>query len=98
MTKKYSVISRCVCAKLLLKKTVGIAYSECVFVTLVDQNAKRMRHIILSSAACPALQHSSVLTHKRHYFRGGGGATEPKMCVLNFSTTFVSNTFHSKKN
>jgi len=44
-------------------KAIGIAYSECVFVTLVEQNAIRMRHIILSSVASPALQHFSVLTH-----------------------------------
>ena len=38
---------------------------------------------ILSSVACPALQYSSTLSHKRHkVFRGGGRVIEYKMCVL----------------
>jgi hypothetical protein len=65
----------------IFKKAVGIAYSECVFVTLVDQNAKLMRHIIVSSVASPALRHFSVLSHKRHDFRGGGGVLNTR-CVF----------------
>jgi len=53
---------------------------------------------ILSSVACPALQHFSILYsyHKRHDFR------EKKIrntkYVLIFSTTFVRNISHSKNN
>jgi hypothetical protein len=36
-----------------------------VFVTLVIQQARHMSRIILSSVACPALQYSSTLSHKR---------------------------------
>ena len=35
-------------------KAVRITFSECVFVVLVTQHAKRMRGIILSSVVCPA--------------------------------------------
>jgi hypothetical protein len=35
--------------------------------------AMRMRRIVLSTVARPAVQHFSTLSHKRHDFRGGGG-------------------------
>jgi len=37
-------------------KAVSITYSECVFVDLGTEHAKRMRHIVLSPVACPAVQ------------------------------------------
>jgi len=49
----------------------------------------------LSPVACPAVQYISILSHKRHDFRKT--FIEHKMCVLNFSTTFVWNNSHSKK-
>jgi len=50
---------------------------------------------MLSSFACLALQYFSTLSHKRYDFRKR--VTKYKMCVLIFSTTFVSNISHSKK-
>ena len=65
-----------------------ITYSECVIVVLGIQHAKRMCHIILSSVACPSVPYFSTLSHKRHNFRKKK-ATERKMFVLIFSTSFV---------
>jgi hypothetical protein len=47
-------------------KVISITYSECVFVALVMQPAKRMRLIILSSVT---LRYFSTLSHIRHDFQ-----------------------------
>jgi hypothetical protein len=54
-------------------KSIIITYSECAFVVFAIQHAKRMRRIILSSAACPAVPYLSTISYKRHDFRGVGG-------------------------
>jgi len=47
------------------EKAKRVTYSVCVFVAFVDQHAKRIRRIIFSSVACPAVPHFSILSHKR---------------------------------
>jgi len=76
--------------------SVNITYSEYVFVALVIQYAMRVRRIILSSVASLAAPYFPTLSHKRHHFRKK--VIEHKMYVLIFSTTFVWNVSHSKKN
>jgi hypothetical protein len=68
-----------------------------MFVALVIEHATRMRRIILPSVACPAVPYFSTLSHKWGEFREKN-IIERNMCVLIFSTTFVPNISHSKKN
>ena len=66
---------------------MSITYSECVFVALVTQHAKGMRHSMLPSVTCLALHY-----FPRYLINGtifGVKVIEPKMCVLIFPTTFV---------
>ena len=52
-------------------QTVSIMRSECVFVALLIQHAKRMHSIILSSVAFLGIPYFFTLglSHKRHEFR-----------------------------
>ena len=67
-----------------------------MFEALVIQHAKGYRRVILSSVASLALPYFSTLSHKRNNFPGK--FIGHKMCVLIFSTTFVWDITHSKKN
>jgi len=62
-------------------------HSECVFVDLVIQHAKRLRSIILPSVACLDLPYFPTLSHKRQEV---GKTLLNIKCVLIFSTTLVS--------
>ena len=55
-----------------------------VCLALITRHAKRMRHIILSSATCLALPNFSTLSHERHDSREE--VIEHKTCVLILST------------
>ena len=78
------------------KKAVGLTYYECVPVDLTIQHAMCMRHTNLTSVACLALLHFFPLSQKRHAFRKT--VIGHKMSVLIFSTYFIQNISHSKKN
>jgi len=63
-----------------------------MFRTLGIHYGMRVRRIILSAVARPAVQHSSILSHKRHDFggrggRGRGGAVKHNTCLI-FSEIF----------
>jgi len=57
----------------------------CVSVSLVIQDAMRMRRIILSTVACPAVPYYSTCSHKRQDSRKK--KIEHKMYVVILSTT-----------
>jgi hypothetical protein len=69
-------------------KAISITYSECVFVVLISQHAKRMRHTILS------LQPVRLYGIFPHYlingtiFGGKNKVFKVKMCVLVSYTNF----------
>ena len=71
---------------------MSITYSEGVFVALVTQHAVRMRHVVLLSVAWLAVPYFSVLSHKRHDFRGNKILSIK--CVFIFSKILK----YSKKN
>jgi hypothetical protein len=73
-------------------EAISITYSECVSVALVIQHVKRMRRIILSPVACPAVPYFSTLSHKRHDFQEKKKLFNMK-CVFWFSLQLLSETF-----
>jgi hypothetical protein len=77
-----------------VKKQMIVTYYDCVSVAYLS--SMQSACALLPSVACPALQYFSTLSHKRHGIREK--VIEHKMCVLIFSTTFVRNISHSKKN
>ena len=60
------------------------------------RHSRKMRRIMLSSVACLAVLYFSTLSQTRYDFQKK--VIEHKMYVLIFSTTFVCNISHSKKN
>jgi len=76
-------------------KPTIITYSECMLVALVIEHAKRMRRIILSSVACPALPYYSTVFTTARFSKN---VSKDKMFVLIFSTAFVWKISHSYKN
>jgi hypothetical protein len=77
------------------RKAINITYSECAFVALVIQYATHMRHIFICD-----LPHSTIFLHIISLIAQlkKKKVTEHKTCVLIFSTTFVWNISHYKKN
>ena len=76
-------------------KTIGITFTESVFLASDILHAKHMRLVIFISVSCPDLPIFPHYLKKRHYFKEN--VIEHKMCVLIFSTTFVWNIPYSLK-
>jgi len=73
-------------------KGIRIKNSECVYVVLRTQHVMHMRHIIICGlSGCTVFFHIIPSTAQLK-------KTEHKICVLIFSTTFVWQISHSKKN
>ena len=72
-------------------KAINITHSECVPLSLVIQQAARMRRLIFSSVACPAVPYFSTLKYKALIF-GGKIFFEHKMCGL-YSLKFLFEIF-----
>jgi hypothetical protein len=81
---------------LLLWKAINNTYNEYAPVVLVIQHSKPTRRVILSSVISPALPYFFHIISQTARF--SGKVIEHKMCVVVFSTTFVGNISHSKKN
>jgi hypothetical protein len=83
---KQSYIFLCVC----------VCVRACACIALLTQHAKDMHSIILTHVASLASPYFATLSHKWHHFRKS--LIEHNMCVLRFSTTFMRNIFHYRKN
>jgi hypothetical protein len=96
----WCVCSVCVCVCVCLC-VCGLCVCVFVFVCLcvasVIQRARRMRRVTLSSVACLIAPYFPILSHKLHDFLKKK-VIEVKMCVLVFSTNFVSKISHCKYN
>jgi ABC-type arginine transport system permease subunit len=77
-------------------KAINITYSPCVYIALGIQYTMRMRRIVLSSVARPALPYFSTLSHTGYEFQKE--VTERNMLVSIFSTTSILSIYHSKQN
>jgi len=65
---RINVTLRRVRVTIVVVQNNNITYCECVSVALAIQHAKRMRHFVISSVTCQAVQYFSTLSHNLYDF------------------------------
>jgi len=80
----------------LLQQKIGITYCECVFVVLGIQHAMHIPYIVICGLPGSTLSFTTLCSKRRDFQKIR--VIENKMSVLIFSTIFVWNISHSKKN
>ena len=81
---------------MLARACVWVPERVGVCIGMLIKHATRVRHTVTLFVAPRSPLYFSTLFHKRCDFRKN--VIEYKMCVFIFSTTFVQNISHSKKN
>ena len=88
------IIQGRLCNHCYSRKTVSIASRMCVFLALDTQPEMCTNHVVI--CVLPGTTIFFHITSQTPEF--SGKVTEHKVCVLIFSTAFVRNISHSKKN
>ena len=89
-----NITPRRFCATVFVVEKRCVVNSKCLSVVLVIQHALRMRYVVICGLSGSAVFFHFILKTSRY----SKLFAEHKMCVLIFSTTFVCNISHSKKN
>jgi len=83
------------CSHCCSGKAISIAYSECVFVALGIQHAKRIRLIVICGlSGCADV---CTLSHKGHDFRKKKKVTEHKVCFVFLYNFCLKHFFSARK-